>query len=1029
MRKIVYNNKLKKLIIATLIFIVLFNCIFPSIVMASINPLEVQANSLTGSIQIIADSIRTKSINPNDTIYYIRDLLGLGGDGEKDTVKKHIGNMKNVVIQKIKEKFPDLEESLAEKACNYYRNNQDMIEVKFSLEGYNSYLGGSGTSYTINFGEEFTQEKIQSDLEGKTDEEIGKIQDEKLDETGSSEHGAGSNPAGGVTNEEGGEEYGSDLGGILLSPVFYLINFIADAVISNLGNIMVGEWFDLGIGVLTKTKPISYSAVETDEYYVNVSSFAPDLNPVAIIETLFTGVGTYQYPNIQYTPEEIFSGQVPILSIDFISGKSPKLDANGNVVIDPNTKEIIYEENSNSDWLSIRKVISSWYKVLRMIAIIGLLSVLIYTGIKIIISANAKDKAKYKEWIINWFLAVAILFSMHYIMSFIISVTGEINQLLGQSCQGIEVVMYQAEDDAGKPIPLEGDKYRFTTNLMGLVRFMIQSENFYLKVGYEVMYIALIVYTVKFTMVYLKRVLNMAFLTLIAPIVALTYPIDKINDGKAQGFEMWLKEYIYNALLQPMHYVMYYILVGSAVSIAASNPLYGIVVLMFMTEAEKLLKKIFGFDKAGGGTVGGMAGAFAAGAVASSIKNIARMSKLPGGNGGKDGSGGNVEDYLKDPKPAYINDSEDNAVLDEIGDSSNPFANSQERQPEAQPAGTGASAANAFQDSTDPVANSEREALEEKLADGQLAEDDLTDEQKEMLGINSQEDDDSTDSQDNSGNSANPSNPNINDLDSNNSAANNPNPSNSDEGNDKWQSQMNGLKNVGKKLLKPVWDMDIENKEDRRKYNMKRLGKKVGRGVLGASLGIGAAAVQAGISITDGKYNPMEGVATFGAGYAGGGKIAQGVGSLVDTYREGRDEGNEEAIVKRARESWGHREDVIEYNKKKYAKEDREAVLKIQRELLGQGITSTDEMHQCIKYIKSKHDGDVKKFTDKDIKAARIFHDTRDEMKSLGIKMHKQKDLEEYIKTVTKGKSEEEARRIRTRINGAVAFDKEQAKS
>ena len=1010
MRKIVYNNKLKKLIIATLIFIVLFNCIFPSIVMASINPLEVQANSLTGSIQIIADSIRTKSINPNDTIYYIRDLLGLGGDGEKDTVKKHIGNMKNVVIQKIKEKFPDLEESLAEKACNYYRNNQDMIEVKVSLAG--GYQGGYSINYTINFGEEFTQEKIQSDLEGKTDEEIGKIQDEKLNETGSSEHGAGSNPAGGVTNEEGGEEYGSDLGGILLSPVFYLINFIADAVISNLGNIMVGEWFDLGIGVLTKTKPISYSAVETDEYYVNVSSFAPDLNPVAIIETLFTGVGTYQYPNIQYTPEEIFSGQVPILSIDFISGKSPKLDANGNVVIDPNTKEIIYEENSNSDWLSIRKVISSWYKVLRMIAIIGLLSVLIYTGIKIIISANAKDKAKYKEWIINWFLAVAILFSMHYIMSFIISVTGEINQLLGQSCQGIEVVMYQAEDDAGKPIPLEGDKYRFTTNLMGLVRFMIQSENFYLKVGYEVMYIALIVYTVKFTMVYLKRVLNMAFLTLIAPIVALTYPIDKINDGKAQGFEMWLKEYIYNALLQPMHYVMYYILVGSAVSIAASNPLYGIVVLMFMTEAEKLLKKIFGFDKAGGGTVGGMAGAFAAGAVASSIKNIARMSKLPGGNGGKDGSGGNVEDYLKDPKPIDTDNKDD--ILFGGDGSENPERPEEPEVPGVQP---GTSVANAFQDSSDPVAASEREALEEKLADGQLTKDDLTDEQKEMLGINTQEDDDSTEGQSVSDNSANLNNPAPNNLDPNNPNPSNPDSSNSDDKDNKWQGRMNGLKNVGKKLAKPVWDFDVKDN----KYNRRRLYKKVGRGVLGASLGIGAAAVQAGISITDGKYNPMEGVATFGAGYAGGGKIAQGLGSLVDTYREGRDEGNKTEIMKRSQEKWGQRDDVIAYNKKKYKEEERQHVLEIQKKLLAQGITDTGEMHKCIKYIKSINNGKIEGATDDMIRKSRVLHDFRKEMSDQGVNIYQEKKRDEYIKSVAK--TEKERQILRAKFKAAIDYD------
>ena len=33
----------------------------------------------------------------------------------------------------------------------------------------------------------------------------------------------------------------------------------------------------------------------------------------------------------------------------------------------------------------------------------------------------------------------------------------------------------------------------------------------------------------------------MAFLTLIAPIVAFTYPIDKMADGQAQGFDMWVK--------------------------------------------------------------------------------------------------------------------------------------------------------------------------------------------------------------------------------------------------------------------------------------------------------------------------------------------------------------------------------------------------------------------------------------------------------------------------------------------------------
>ena len=40
-----------------------------------------------------------------------------------------------------------------------------------------------------------------------------------------------------------------------------------------------------------------------------------------------------------------------------------------------------------------------------------------------------------------------------------------------------------------------------------------------------------------------------------------------------------------------------------------------------MNEAERLLKKIFGFDKANGGTVGGMS-AITAATVASSFKNL-----------------------------------------------------------------------------------------------------------------------------------------------------------------------------------------------------------------------------------------------------------------------------------------------------------------------------------------------------------------------------------------------------------------------
>mgnify|MGYP000139258128 CR=1 FL=1 len=484
---------------------------------------------------------------------------------------------KTKVIAKINEEIQD--KDLATKICDYYYSDSDKLSVNYKM------MNAMGSNeITIN---EIKMNISNDELDFLRANNISSVNTDTGSIAASDQDTSGGN----VVKETDS----ADIGGILMKPVFALVNFVADSALQILTNVMMGD-----------QKPVYGNTYE--EYRPSTSSF------LTIGATKGDRVGEWLF----YTPEQIFSGSIDLLSIDFISGNN----------------------NNNKDWGAIRGTIATWYKVLRLIAIIGLLSVLIYTGIKVIISSNTQNKAKYKEWIVNWFIAVAILFSMHYIMSFIIAGTNEISKLIQSSNKPIKIIYSNDENSAS-----------IITNFVGVVRFMVQSDDLYLKIGYEMMYILLVVYTFKFTFIYLKRVLNMAFLTLIAPIVALTYPIDKMNDGTAQGFNMWLKEYTFNALLQPLHQIMYYILVGSAVSIALDNPIYGVVVLMFMTEAEKLLKTIFGFDKARGGTVGGMAGAFTVGALASSVKDIARMAKLPQG-GGKNGPRGNGgQGDVNMPKP------------------------------------------------------------------------------------------------------------------------------------------------------------------------------------------------------------------------------------------------------------------------------------------------------------------------------------------------------------------------------------------
>ncbi len=130
---------------------------------------------------------------------------------------------------------------------------------------------------------------------------------------------------------------------------------------------------------------------------------------------------------------------------------------------------------------------------------------------------------------------------------------------------------------------------------------------------------------------------------MIAPLVALTYPIDKINDGQAQAFNMWLKEYIFNLLLQPLHLLIYTILLGSAMELATQYMIYPLVVLGFMLPAEKILRRFFGFEKSS--TASSIAGgALGGAAVMSAINKLSGGAKravkgIKGGSSSNAGAG------------------------------------------------------------------------------------------------------------------------------------------------------------------------------------------------------------------------------------------------------------------------------------------------------------------------------------------------------------------------------------------------------
>ena len=327
----------------------------------------------------------------------------------------------------------------------------------------------------------------------------------------------------------------------------------------------------------------------------------------------------YDIPNFLYSPEAIFSNNIAALDVNFLN---------------PNKYKAVSEEDSakkaaKSSATGLRKVISDWYISFRNIAIVGLLSVLIYLGIRIVISSTAGDKAKYKENLQNWLVALCLVFFIHFIMSGLLMLTDKFNDLFDESANSGIVI---------KSVKPKGGEVKFNTNLIGFIRFNAQSASSYDALAYTILYMILIFYTCTFTIVYFKRFFYMAFLTMIAPLVALTYPIDKYGDGKAQAFNSWFKEYIMHLILQPVHLILYVSLVSSSMDLVKNNLLYGIIAIGFLTQAEKLIKKIFNLD---GAKTTSDFGSFASGAIAmGGAKKVASLiaGKAAKGATGKGGS-------------------------------------------------------------------------------------------------------------------------------------------------------------------------------------------------------------------------------------------------------------------------------------------------------------------------------------------------------------------------------------------------------
>ena len=268
------------------------------------------------------------------------------------------------------------------------------------------------------------------------------------------------------------------------------------------------------------------------------------------------------------TIDRLVFNRVPILNINYFDTKDTY-------------KVGDLELTANKSNQKIKENVSAVYYICRIIALILGLLVLVYIGIRMAISTVASEQAKYKKMLISWFESVLIIFLMPYIISAFITF-GEIltgvfynlrNQILGSS----DVEVFEEV--------VRSNTIRLIFSTAGLEVAM-----------WSIFYWVLMYTEIKFLWVYTKRFFMIGFLIAISPLVTITYSIDKAGDGKAQAFTNCLKEFVLNVLIQPLHALIYLVIVVTANNIAEVSPLIAIALLLSIGSVEKMVKVVFNID-------------------------------------------------------------------------------------------------------------------------------------------------------------------------------------------------------------------------------------------------------------------------------------------------------------------------------------------------------------------------------------------------------------------------------------------------
>ena len=322
-----------------------------------------------------------------------------------------------------------------------------------------------------------------------------------------------------------------------------LVNIVTNAV-----NDLTGEVVET-TNTTTNTGGTTSDATSADRLLDNNSNYTP------------TSTELQPEGDDQLTIDKIILGQVPLLDVNFFSDTAggAKLKDDGALAI-------------------LRENIAVWYYALRNLSIVIMLLILIYLGIRLAISTVATEKAEYKRLLVNWLVGFIIIFFIHFYLMFILQLNETLIGWIYNTSQSTTTTA--TESSVYETVRTKAYEVKLSSGMAGTI-----------------LYLVLVVLMLKFFYIYLKRLLSIAILTIMAPAMGAVYAFGKITSGKSNAFTTWMKDYTLLVLVQSVHALVYFMFVKVVLQLTETS-FVGIViallVLNFMLKAANIFFDIFG---------------------------------------------------------------------------------------------------------------------------------------------------------------------------------------------------------------------------------------------------------------------------------------------------------------------------------------------------------------------------------------------------------------------------------------------------